>query len=298
MELRVDPLRGHVSLVSEARKKRPKVFRRQGCPFCRGSEHQTPPGKALLPGGRRIVERGDERASGWLARIFPNKYPALVPNPSSTPRPPAKPAEGLHLVAVETWRHVADPHMIPLGEYREALSFILDECRAAMRSYGYLVLFKNRGRLVGASIEHCHMQIVAMKEPPPLEKTWAREAWRDRCPLCSYIAWEAEAGERVLEERDGLLLVEYWAPRQPHHMLIAPLRHEEYPSQRSIEPLALLVREATRILVEELGVENYNFAYRFKPLGARTWHWHLEILPYTQTWGGLERNTYAYIVEA
>ncbi len=296
MELRVDPIRGHVTIVAEARRRRPKVFSRAGCPFCRGSEEATPPGKALLPGGA-VVEEGEAwRARGWIARIFPNKYPALAPNaPPSTP--PARPARGVHLVAVETWRHVIDPYMIPPGEYVEALRFILGECRRLLADYGYVVLFKNRGRRVGASIEHCHMQIIAMEEPPPAERLIAEAAWRGGCPVCRYVHWEMEAGERVLDAAGGLLLLEYWAARQPHHMLIAPVRHEEFPGEGELEHLASLVATATRMLVEELGVTDYNLAYRFRPAGLGDWHWYLEILPYTQTWGGLERNTYAYIVE-
>jgi len=61
--------------------------------------------------------------------------------------------------------------------------------------------------------------------------------------------------------------------------------------------LAQLIQYATKNLVERLRVQAYNIVLRLKPRVVRDWHWHAEILPLAQTWGGLERNTQTQIVE-
>lgn len=188
MEVRIDLVWSRATIVSEARRKRPKISSSAHCPFCPGNEHLTPPGKALLLDGTILVEDESGGARDWLARIFPNKYPALAPRPPPA-HPPARPAKGYHLVVVETPRHVIDPHEIPLEEYVRTLRFTLETALQLAQEHGieWVLIFKNRGRQVGASIECTHMQIIALPQVSPIESVDGKGLEREMSIVHVYI---------------------------------------------------------------------------------------------------------------
>jgi len=80
-EVRIDQLTGLRTILAPGRADRPNAFKVErrplsnpdGCPFCEGSEDNTP-GEvwAARPAG------GEPNAGGWTQRAVPNLYPALI----------------------------------------------------------------------------------------------------------------------------------------------------------------------------------------------------------------------------
>ncbi|MCU0314619.1 MAG: hypothetical protein MUC84_11245, partial [Solirubrobacteraceae bacterium] len=112
-EVRVDPLSGLKTIIADDRAARPgsgiaappadPPIDPAGDPFLEGHEDRTPPElDALRPDGSA------PGTPGWLVRVVPNLYPALVADAVAPPREArvdlfaAQPAQGAHEVIVNT----------------------------------------------------------------------------------------------------------------------------------------------------------------------------------------------------
>lgn len=137
--------------IAPGRDKRPSDFAEHDerrCPFCAGSEADTPPELDRLAGGE----------SGWLTRVVPNRYPAF------------EGADGQHEVIIESPRHVT--RFVDLTN-EEAASAVQMWARRiakwrAESGYDYQLVFKNEGVGAGASLEHVHSQVVTLPKAPSL----------------------------------------------------------------------------------------------------------------------------------
>ena len=146
-DLRIDPLTGAYVVVTPWRQQRPN--RPDGlCPFC--------------PGGLEAPEPYD-------VRHFPNRWPALP--------------DGCHEVILHSPDHTAS--FPDLGEEQAARVVELWSARtAALGSRDdvkYVFVFENRGRMIGATIDHPHSQIMAFTMIPPVV---AAELSAGKCDLC------------------------------------------------------------------------------------------------------------------
>ena len=180
-----DPLTGTPVAVVAGRQDRPHLPS-EGCPFC--------------PGGLEAPEPYDVR---W----FPNRWPALP--------------GGRCEVVLYTPCH--DASLASLGA--EGAARVVDlwaERTAALGArpdVAYVLVFENRGREVGATIDHPHGQIYAYPGIPPVP---ARELSRsgEACPLCtpppSPLQVAAHQGWRVAAAG---------APAWPYELVLAPDDH-------------------------------------------------------------------------
>jgi UDPglucose--hexose-1-phosphate uridylyltransferase len=235
------------------------------CPFCEGREGRTPPEVLVLP----QVEGRAPNTPGWSVRIVPNKYPAferqevVVHSPEHVRSIAELDATQLELVA-EAWRLRAT---------------------AAHEKGKQLFAGVNEGRPAGASLLHSHSQLVWLDQEPP-----AVQAERDGCRLCDYLTRERDEGTRIVEERDGLVLLCPYASRAPYECLVAPLEHESDGFGSPLLGAALgQAAKALRRLAAEEG-----------PRPANLWlhegnHWHLELLPRLTVFAGLELGAGIYV---
>jgi UDPglucose--hexose-1-phosphate uridylyltransferase len=142
----------------------------------------------------------------------------------------------------------------------------------------------NEGRAAGSSLPHSHSQLVGFRERPATERPGAS------CNLCDYLAWEQLEQERLVVERDGLVLVCPYAGRAPYECLIAPLEHEQDGFESALLGSALeLAAEALRRLRRAEGARPANLWLR--PDG----HWRLELLPRLTVFASLELGTGHYV---
>ncbi len=313
-ELRRDPVVGRWVIISTERARRPSDFtsarpegRAGSCVFCPGQESRTP-GEvwALRPQGTA------PNTPGWLARVVPNKFPALRIEgdlePSGEGLYDRMNGVGAHEVVIETPEHDASIEQLPpsrlsevLRAYRERILDLAKDPRLE-----YVMVFKNHGELAGASLEHTHSQLIATPIVPIMveeELSGALQHFRikQRCIWCDIVRQERRDGGRVVLEEGGFIAVAPFAPRFPFETWILPVGHrsnyEDTPAAE-LPPLAALLGEILRRMGRTLGDPPYNLMLHSAPLRARAldhFHWHLEIIPKLTRVAGFEWGTGFFI---
>lgn len=313
-ELRKDPISQRWVIASGGAKidlkefeVEPQVKKGGKCPFCRGSEDQTPPTIWA------ITERsGNASAPDWLTRVIPNKFPALQIEGALGKRGDGlydlMNGIGAHELVIESPDHQSD-----LSTYtRQGAVNVLRAFQARYLDllndprFKYILIFKNFGRPAGASLEHCHCQLIAT---PAIPKTVMEEMencleyynYRERCPFCDIIAEELASGERMVHENAKFVAIAPFAGRFAFETWILPKEHSsdfEYLPPEGIESLADMLQTVLRKQTKALKTPPYNFILHTAPCkvkGLPFYHWHIEIIPRLTRVSGVEWGTGFYI---
>ncbi|MBK5233509.1 MAG: hypothetical protein JJE13_11075 [Thermoleophilia bacterium] len=311
-EIRIDQLTGTRVLIAPGRAERPDQFELRdwqphgpdGCPFCEGSEGQTPP--------ELDADRPDGSAPdgpGWLTRTVPNLYPALIPAEdaegdaeteagafASTADPllassrsaepdmfASRPAIGAHDVLINSPRHITSIGQLDPAE----LEVVVAAWRRRMNARSdapYVQLILNEGPDSGASLEHSHTQIGAS---PFVPAAVARErerfnSYRERTAGASLLGEvlreEIRRGDRLVAIDDEVALICPWASRFPYEMRLIPRR----PRARfeDDEGGANMLGRAFAGLNELFGQQpQLNLWVKTAPRGVEHFHWHLDLVP-------------------
>lgn len=244
------------------------------CPFCPGAEAQTPPECDAVR-----LDGSAPDTPGWLARAFPNRYPAspahevIAEGPAHTARPAALDAT--------TVRHV-------LALWRRRIAQV--ESRPGI---AHAFLFKNVGREAGASIAHNHSQLLGMSELPP---RLALERELDR-RHGGHVARELEHAEREQRIVCATRRFALFAPRHPKLPLetwLAPFDPaDEFDAASDDAELATLLVELFGAIDAALHAPPFNVWLHRIP--GEAFHWHFECQPRTGFLAGLELGADAYI---
>lgn len=172
------------------------------CPFCRGSEHETPEPTLVLPNADweftrtlRSAERARSPKLDWLVRVVPNKFPAVTYGPSPIGWSHVDAGEirerehryagdaqdaserslfikretlGAHEVIIESPNHVTS--ITSLSDEHSDLVFEAYRMRLAhwraRAEMKYAVVFKNYGADAGATLVHSHSQLICTSFVP------------------------------------------------------------------------------------------------------------------------------------
>ena len=317
-ELRQDPVTGDWVVVATGRARRPDEYAKfrsrekpqpkAGCPFER-----------VLPTAVDVYDRAgrrpDPRRSGhprllrdWWVQVVPNKYPAFAPGLCPIPQTlgPYQWQDGIGLHEVVITRD----HTRSLG----AMTSV--EAGAVMTAYRarylalkgedcvrYISIFHNHGREAGASVTHPHSQVIAIPvTPPDVSRSLAGSAAYYRrhrtCVHCAMVAFERRQGWRIVFENTHMVAFCPYVSRSAFEIRIFPTRHApafEEAGERELASAAEALRVALAKLQRGLGDPHYNFFIHTAPVaggvGARHYHWHVEIIPKTAVWAGFEIGT-------
>ena len=313
-ELRRDPVVGRWVIISTERARRPSDFatpaaeRRGGpCVFCPGQESRTPEEVwALRPDGSA------PNSSGWVARVVPNKFPALRIEGELE-----RSGEGLydrmngvgaHEVVIEAPEHDAQIEHLPVSHRAEVLRAyrerILDLAKDPRLDY--VMVFKNHGDSAGATLEHTHSQLIATPIVPMMvaeELAGALQHYRlkQRCIWCDIVRQERQGGGRLVLEAGGFVALAPFAPRFPFETWILPVAHNssfEESSPAELLSLATMLGDLLRRMGRTLEDPPYNLILHSAPLRTRAldhFHWHLEIIPKLTKVAGFEWGTGFFI---
>ena len=300
-ELRVDPIRGTRVVISGDRGARPVrltmsedvAIGPSQCPFCPGQEAHT---------CATLDEEVD--ASGWVARAFPNRFPALVVEAGADAgrHGPWGVAEalGAHEVVVEGRRHAPDGLLDP-GVLLASLRVISRRLRdlAGDTRFRHLAWFRNHGALAGASQPHPHAQIVASAHPSGavLDVAARAASWRSqhgRRVWDDVVAFERADGRRWWSEEDGVATFVAYAPRFFGEVWIGP--SEAAPDFAAVDAagLAAVARATARVLAawaRTFGPCAHNVVLHAPPRGDAAGSWHLVLTPRRVALGGYELMT-------
>ncbi|HYQ81583.1 MAG TPA: galactokinase [Anaeromyxobacteraceae bacterium] len=222
-ELRWHPFLGQWVITATHRQERTFLPPEGYCPLC-----------PTRPGGFPTEIPSDD----FDIVVFENRFPSLQPSP---PEPavggnelwPVAPAAGVCEVVVYSPEHQGALGSMPVARIRNLLRVWRDRYLelGSNPQIKYVLVFENRGEVVGVTLHHPHGQIYAFPFVPPVAER-ELQAFRDhrqrtgRCLLCDSLAQERADGRRLLLAGARFAA---WVPfhaRYPYEAWIAPLAHQ------------------------------------------------------------------------
>jgi len=250
------PITGEPVILAPGREARPNVYDGAPCPFCPGAEDQTPP---------EIVRDGVP----WRIRVFPNRYP------------PTEHAE----VVVESAKHDDTFDALDADHARRVIEITFERYHALAAKTTCVSIFKNHGRLAGASIPHLHSQLVGLPfVPPRVDAEGEAFANATTCPLCD-VSEHPLIGEsehyRWIAPRGARFAYQQWiVPKSHEHDLGAP------------RELASLMQRSVAAMRNVSDAFNWTFVtFPHEQRG----HWYLELFPRIAMIAGFEIGTGTFV---
>jgi UDPglucose--hexose-1-phosphate uridylyltransferase len=210
-ELRLDALTGEWVAISGRRQGRPNRPDAD-CPFCVG---------------------GLEAPTSYDAHAFENRWPALLPGPpldaagDGDGRPDSSPARGAAEVILYATRHDASLASLGVDAVRGVVDLWAERTAALLErpEIEYVLVFENRGRDAGSTIDHPHGQVYAFPMVPPVPARELAVAAGGGCPVCAESGREAAERTRLVLEAPGWRGWVPFASGWPFGLLLAPVAH-------------------------------------------------------------------------
>lgn len=280
-----------------------------GCFFCDGNESSTPPATAVYKQGKVFIDTETERESGWDMRCFPNLFPAVAPNNITSDTAPSDnlaSGYGFHEIIVESPKHGMslsgfddDQMKLLMRVYRDRVAFY-----QAQEAIEFVSLFKNQGKIAGASLSHTHTQLIALPMvPPALKRELAviknAAEGASTCPYCDIVSAESESkgkNERLLAKNSHFIAIAPYYSTAPFEIWILPVEHASHMSRfddSMLDSLALILKEMLARLDTALSNPSHN--YMFYQMVDDDYHFNLRIQPALAIIAGFEKNTGIYI---
>ena len=243
------------------------------CPFC------APPGEQTPPELDRVVDDSGQ----WLVRTVPNRYPAFDRD------------DGTSEVVIESPEHITRFIDLPLANAAAAITQWAR--RVAHWSedprFSFQMFFKNEGAMAGASLQHVHSQIVALKDSPEA----SRRVWQS-----SNTDWRLGRADRTVLELGDFIALSPVAPRFAGETWISFQETGHDFADLGTDPgaakdLAMLLQALLQALHGE-GVESYNLMLMQPDQKERRGghlDWRIEVAPRLAVMAGFELATGAYI---
>lgn len=283
-EWRFDPLTGRQVLISPARGERP-LRPGPSCPFCEGHESETP---AELLAFRD--SNSQSNGPGWRVRVVPNRY-AAVRLDCSTER--EKPGVGVAEVFLECphheshFRNLAPEHVaLVLQSWRDRLRYWRTDGRLS-----FAQVFKNEGHDAGASVPHCHSQLIGLPfVPRRMEEELARAVTEGHCNFCEWIRSAKDC--RVMESTSYVAICPP-APRFPGETWILPKTHAAaFEDLADTTELAGVLLDLLSRIDRTLDGPDFNLIVKSLPFhDTGVYHWRIEVLPRNTSTAGWEWGT-------
>jgi UDPglucose--hexose-1-phosphate uridylyltransferase len=274
-ELRFDPLtREWVNIVG-SRQARPNLPE-TGCPFCVG---------------------GLEAPDPYNVRWFPNRWPAFAPGDpvdfvaAAALGTPTVPAVGACEVVLFSPDHDESLGTLSVPQVRKVVDLwaarTLD--LLARPEVEYVLVFENRGREVGATIDHPHGQIYGYPFVPPAPAREAAVARAHGCAICTEVESELGSGARIVTTHGDWVAWVPYSSGYAYGMRIAPRAH-----RGTIAALDDAARnDLAAVLVDALGrydrlwptpdpSEKFPYLLWFHQApatGGDEWHLHAHVAP-------------------
>lgn len=307
-ELRQDPVTEELAIISTGRAKRPESFKSRQtsvqetpinlCPFEDPQAHGNEIVRAY-DSGLKVVNNKFPIVSGRACRSEKRNGPYLV-----------KESAGYHEVVIfrDHRRSLAELDPREVGQivavYRDRFQELKNkECA------NYILIMHNHGHEAGASVSHPHSQILAIPFVPSdirrsLDGSRKYYAERGRCVHCNIIEWELKEKTRIVFENKSFAALVPYVPRFSYEVRIFPQKHSSYfeeSSEAELADLAEVLKIALAKIYHGLNNPSYNFFIHTPPAEREEnydyYHWHLEINPRLNTWGGFELGTGGEVID-
>jgi UDPglucose--hexose-1-phosphate uridylyltransferase len=223
---------------------------------------------------------------------------------------------GAHEVIIETPDHKKELSDLTEDEISNVLTAYRERILDLERDerLKYVLIFKNKGRDAGASMQHSHSQLIATPITPKRVKEelhGAREYYnyKKRCVFCDYIKQETTLfKDRLIKDGRNFVALAPFASSFPFEVWIIPKHHNPDFTASSADELrdfAFMLRDVLNRIKRSLGDPPFNYVLHMAPFRrpkAGYWgtidedyHWHLEITPRLTKLAGFELGSDFYI---
>jgi len=318
-ELRKDCVTGRWVIIATERAKRPSDFKfsveergKAPCVFCEGHEKETPAEVFA------IRDYGEPDTPGWRVRVIPNMYPALRIEGGLKREGVGifdmMNGVGAHEVIVENPDHNRELSDMEVNEIKDVLTAYKERIVDLEKDkrLKYVLIFKNKGRDAGASLQHPHSQLIATPITPKRVKEELQGAkeyyeYKKRCVFCDYIKQETKLfQDRLIKESESFVALAPFASSFPFEVWILPKRHSpDFTSISEIEGFAKMLKDILCRIKNVLNDPPFNYVLHMAPFRRpktgywgsidEDYHWHLEITPRITKLAGFELGSDFYI---
>ena len=306
-ELRKDPIVQRWVVMAPDRAKRPsdvkddpKFVEGEFDPFAEGNESATPP---EIMAYRNYGSQPNE--PGWRVRVVPNKFPALQIEGNLEKRGDGiydrMNGIGAHEVIIECPHGETNMSRLSVDNIREVLWVYHDRLVDLKRDRRlvHALIFKNKGALAGASLQHSHSQLMATSVVPITiyeEMSGALEFfnYRGRSIFDDMIQQELAHGSRIVLDTPHFVVFCPFASRFPFETWILPKQqssHFENITRQAIEELGTVLKTILRKLELALDDPPYNYVIHTAPFNQPElphFLWHMELFPRITRVAGFE----------
>lgn len=209
---------------------------------------------------------------------------------------PVRPASGVCEVVVYTPEHKGSLTTQPLSRIRRLVEVWADRYAelGARPEINYVLIFENKGEIIGVTLHHPHGQIYAYPFIPPIPQRELHAAAEHRaqmgsCLFCDLLTQERADGRRLLTENDHFTAFVPFFARWPYEVHIYTRLH-----RTSLLDLTDAERwDLSRILKQVLGAYDalwglsmpYMMYMHQQPTdgGDHACHFHIELCPPLRT---------------
>jgi len=286
-QLRHDALSGRDVILAEGRAARPFTVAQHDaaavpepptCPFCTGSEGETPPEVAR-------VGSGEPDAPGWRIRVVPNLYPIVGGADASSG------TTGVHEVVVLSPDHERSFAQLSDADAVRVVALWQERARVHLADgHAYAFAIVKHLRAAGASIAHPPAQLFALDAVPP-------------AVLDARTRWRAAATDLVVEDAaDADLLVvdagaRVWCPPASPQAYTVRVAHPDAgpafvdADHDVLAETARALRDALARLRDALDDPAYNAVVRTAAPGDHDFHWYVDVVPRLGVAAGFEMAT-------
>lgn len=305
-EFRQDPVSGDWILLAPFRSKGRKFegraetkLSKNKCPFENPSKFGNAP---------PVLVYQKETKNDWFLQIVPNKYPAVGPGIYGPIRKKdlykTQTGVGFHELVIfrDHDRYLAD---FTKEEIKKVLLAYQERYRslAKEKCVKYISIFHNHGKEAGSTIPHPHSQILALPIVPPDVShsiSGSRRYFHEhnRCAHCRIISRELKEKKRIIYQNKDMVVITPFVSRTEFEIRIFPKKHFAYFDKIKNEELGFLadaLKFAFLKIYKKLKDPAFNFfihtAPTIKSRDYNHYHWHIEILPKFDIFGGFELGT-------
>lgn len=319
-EFRQDIVSGEWILVAGGIKKKPNFFvakkpkaSKKNCPFETSGKINNETPLYWVP--RVKVNEGEKKKlSSWFLQVVPNKFPVLRPHkmcPVPASSGPYMKMAGVGFQEVVITRD----HDKSLGQLKnEEVESVIDAYISRYLSLkkekcvAYILIFHNHGPSAGATVGHPHSQIIALPIIPldvsrslkGSEKYFVKHG---KCAHCEVLKKEFRDNKRIIIKNKDFVAISPFASHFSFETRIYPIKHRakfEEINDSEKKNLAQILRQTLAKVRKAMNDTNFNFFIHTAPVKSENflhYHWHLEILPRTNIWAGLELGSGTEVVK-
>lgn len=316
-ELRQDLVSNDWMIIATGRAKRPNSFlggrqkfeqKISKCPFeyPQVTGHSEPLLIYYQQDQKRKIKGVKKLIKEWSLQVIKNKFPALGYGDCSKfyKEGPYATMEGtgFHEIII-TRDHNKHFALMSLDKVEEVIKAYQERYIALMdhKCVNYVFIFHNHGKEAGATIPHPHSQLIALPVLPAdvkrsLDGAKGHYNEHKKCVHCTMINWEKEE-KRCVFQNEYFIVYSPFVPRVNFELRIYPRKHHSnFEKINEIERkyLAEALWQTLYRLYRGLKDPAYNFFIHTAPCDGKDYkyyHWHIEILPKTNTWAGIELGT-------